>query len=195
MIAQDLQGRIAAFRPPVLAGSMYYYLGTYQKFLDVFGQLTFASDAKEESDFCVWLVASWMRLQKDEHWSNYKEGLANYEAALPSLRRARAEPGLVLPDDLDIIKGYVGGSMVAASKFLHFVAPERYAMWDRNVWAAITGRPKSSFQDCAKAYSCYLGHLSEFTLPVPLDEQLQCLLGGVTSLRRKEFVLFCLGRG
>lgn len=194
MIAKDLGDRLRAFDPPTPGGSMRFYLGTYRQFRDVFSRLTFTPEGKEESDFCVWLVASWMRLQQDDHWDNYERGLRKYEAALPSLCKVREGRSLTFPDDLDAIKDYVGGSMVAASKFLHFVEPERFAMWDRNVWRAISGEPKSAFRDCAKAYSCYLGWLSQFALPATLDEDLRQLLGDVTSLRRKEFALFCLGR-
>lgn len=193
-IAGNLNDRIAEFVPPEPDGSMHFYLGTYQKFRDIFDRLTFTQDNRADADFCVWLTASWMRLQQDGHWNNYMLGLNNYETARPVLQKAREGRSLIFPDELEVIKSYVGGSMVAASKFLHFVQPERFAMWDRNVWMAISGKPKRSFQDCAKAYSCYLGHLSELALPQRLDEQLQQLLGEVTLLRRKEFVLFCLGK-
>ena len=191
---KGLARRVAAFAPPAIAGWDHYYLGTYKRLLRTFEEVTFAEGSSLESDACVWFVTSWMRLQKNQHWENYQAGLAYYERARPVLVKARSEGAVTFPDDLKTVRAYLGGSMIAASKFLHFLRPDRFAMWDQNVAEAMFGNKRRDFLNSPKQYACYLGNLALLDLPDDVDRNVRRVLGDVTLIRRKEFVLFCLGR-
>lgn len=80
------------------------------------------------------------------------------QMAAEYLNKARLEPLSI--QDLDALKRLVNNSIVGASKLLHFVAPERYAVWDSRVFAFCHDYYGSHNQvNSLKAYQRYLGKL------------------------------------
>lgn len=58
-------------------------------------------------------------------------------------------------DELTIIKTFVNGSVVGTSKLLHFVAPDRYPIWDRRVARWLFRRSHQAFVNRVRSYVEY----------------------------------------
>jgi hypothetical protein len=133
----------------------------------------------------VVLVYTWMQpaALNPDCWQHY-------HSAKEVLERDRV--GLLDVDDIEALKHFVGGSLIATSKFLHLLNPDRYAMWDANV--ARAGYRYSWHQsNRADRYLQYLDDISELRLDEALGKRVQDAIGSARELRRKEFALFQLG--
>jgi hypothetical protein len=104
----------------------------------------------------------------------------------------REKNGRLNVGDIEALKHFVGGSLIATSKFLHFVNPDRYAMWDTNVARAAY---RYSWQQCNRPdrYLQYLDDINELALDDGLRSRVQDAIGSASELRMKEFALFQLG--
>ena len=62
----------------------------------------------------------------------------NFEEALDILNKAKSG---VVPtvEQLKILKGLFNNSLVGATKLLHFINPEKFAIWDSRVYNYLTG--------------------------------------------------------
>ena len=67
----------------------------------------------------------------------------------------------VTESQLEIIKQCVNNSMVGASKLLHFINPNLYAIWDSRIFRYITGKKYSYGIEKPKAYLEYMEALNE----------------------------------
>lgn len=164
------------------------YRATYPLFLDYFQQRIAAPNLTEnDAKIAVTLVYAWMTPAKlnTEHWSNFN-------IAKDALRELTA--GMVLnPDQLKQIKSFVGGSLIATSKFLHLLDPNRFAIWDRRVaYAGYRYRYHSQYNR-NDAYLTYLDDLKELALPPHVDRLVSNALNDASEVRKKEFALFHLG--
>jgi len=112
------------------------------------------------------------------------------QPSFPSLLKRQKEI------DFDTFKSAVdwfGGSVVAASKFCHFVNPDFYPIWDsriallliqRHHYYSVNSQPKyeSYFRECHRIASSELG-----TLAV---QHVSPIVGKVSTIRAIELVLF-----
>lgn len=62
--------------------------------------------------------------------------------------------------DLLILRGMMNNSMVGPSKLLHFLDPERFAIWDSRIFRYITGEVKQNRIAKAINYSDYLEYIN-----------------------------------
>jgi hypothetical protein len=164
------------------------YLGTYPLFLDFFKtRIAVEPLALSDAKIAIVLVYSWMgRAQFDPScWDNF-------ERASAALNRIRSQALDV--QAIEAIKSFVGHSLIATSKFLHFFDPEQYAIWDSNV-ARAAYRYEYPYQyNRSDRYLDYLVDLRNLNVEEPILRQARDVLGdGVSALRVREFVLFHLG--
>jgi hypothetical protein len=166
------------------------YLQTYQVFLNFFKERIAVEDvAANDAKIAVVLVYSWMgRAQIDPAcWNNFERA----RTALQHIRRGEPKE-----QEIEDIKSFVGNSLIATSKFLHFLAPKRYAIWDRYVaWAAYRYEYPYPYQyNKIDRYLVYLRDLETLEINEEVCQQVRkTLKDEVSSLRMKEFALFHLG--
>ncbi|WP_202949473.1 hypothetical protein [Paraburkholderia hospita] len=109
------------------------------------------------------------------------------------LTKARREP--LQHDDLAALKRLVNNSMVGASKLLHFVAPQRHAVWDSKVFAFCFDRYGYNYEvNNVRNYESYLSALKELMTDRRFDSfhAAVCSKVGypVSGLRALELVMF-----
>ncbi|MGL4766816.1 MAG: hypothetical protein ACRCV6_01840 [Formosimonas sp.] len=64
--------------------------------------------------------------------------------------------------ELEVLKKFINNSLVGASKLLHFVAPDRYAIWDSKIYFYLHQKlPHQSTIGNIDKYLDYLSKLSE----------------------------------
>jgi hypothetical protein len=109
------------------------YIISYPYILKYFGSRKRLS----ASDFvcCANMVYGWMPRAIKLHVQN-SQGSIDRGAELLSLARTRMLCGA----EISCLVATVDNSLVGVSKMLHFVAPERYAMWDLKICRFLYGR-------------------------------------------------------
>ncbi|MGO8911011.1 MAG: hypothetical protein ACLQDM_17055 [Bradyrhizobium sp.] len=95
-----------------------------------------------------------------------------------------------LENRIDLTKA-VNGSTVGTSKFLHFVAPEVFPIWDSNVARAFDATSKindeATYLSYCKAIHRYLEKNRKLKWPKELP-------GGVSAVRKIELCLYAYGK-
>jgi len=103
-----------------------FYTNSYPHYVNFFAQKK--EFTKEDIILGMGLVYSWMPTMPKN--INFKK----LEEALPILNRAK-NGGIVGKDEYVVLKSLCNNSLVGASKLLHFINPEQYAIWDRKIYA------------------------------------------------------------
>lgn len=164
------------------------YLATYPLFVDYFQKRIVVPDlAENDAKIAVTLVYAWMAPAKlnAHQW-------INFGAAKDALQELASSDELTL-DQLEGIKSFVGGSLIATSKFLHLFDPCRFAIWDRRVaWAGYRYAHYHRYNR-DDLYLIYLEDLRALELPSRASTLVSDTIGEATEMRRKEFALFHLG--
>lgn len=189
LFPSDTLTKISAFASEPLGARDLFYLRTYRPILSHFRGLSFSETLhdKDASDVGVILTYSWMArglLKADS--------LQNYSRARTVLDHAKAS-GEIDHRGLEMVRSYVSESMIGASKFLHFLRPDRFAIWDTRVAQAAYGRG----YDYVNSIGNYLKYL-ECIRATRVSEEVKSILSPVlgyevTDLRMKEFALFVIG--
>lgn len=170
-----------------------FYLGTYPAIRQYFLEHVCCLEPQvNDVKIAVMLAYTWMGRAKLQPSS-----LEHYRDAVPIIERARTSAG-ILSSDIQTLGRLVGDSLIATSKFLHFLNPEKYAIWDTKVaWAAYHLRYDeiSKLTDARHVdrYLDYLRDLSSFQLPANVQQKVTALIPNASELRKKEFALFHLG--
>ena len=164
-----------------------FYAATYPLIREYFRENISTGELTEQAaQTAALLVYTWMRpatlpVQALSKFSVAKEAIVN------------ARSGAINLKDLKSIIAFVDGSVIATSKYLHFIRPDRFAIWDRRVAKAAYDLKHHYQINDANRYLDYLSDLVEFQLPVSLALKLEELLPDQPELRRKEFALFHCG--
>jgi hypothetical protein len=113
------------------------------------------------------------------------------------LRRAK-EDGELSADDLETLADAVNNSMVGASKLLHFVCPEKYAIWDSRVFRYLTRRkPYAQLMRKPEYYLEYLSLLKLLTADKRFSaahSRTERFIGyKVSPIRAAEYIMFVGG--
>lgn len=162
-----------------------HYIKSYPYLLDFFKR----KESFTESDIVqgIHMVYAWMPTTlKKIDW----EQLPFVVATLNELKS-----GTYLHEgQLDILKISANNSMVGASKLLHFIGPEQYAIWDSKVVKYITGNKSSFGVDSVENYILYLDRLYQLNED-PKFAEIQREVNGkigyeVSKLRAAEVVMF-----
>lgn len=119
--------------------------------------------------------------------------VTDLQLAATYLNRARQEA--LTKADLEALKRLINNSIVGASKLLHFVAPERYAIWDSRVYAFARGQYGS--HAAVNSVTNYLGYLQERDKDIaderfPAFHRAVCKKVGyeVSKMRALELIMF-----
>ncbi len=162
------------------------YLATYHLFLKFFREhIAVANLSVSDAKIGVILVYTWMQpaALKPDCWKHFP---------LAKKMLLRDKAGRLNVDEIDALKCFVGGSLIATSNFLHLFNPNRYAMWDTNVARAAY---RYSWQQCNRSdrYIQYLDDINGLNLDGALRRRVHDAVGSASELRLKEFALFQLG--
>ena len=103
------------------------------------------------------------------------------------------------PDQLEVIKLTIHNSLVGASKLLHFINPDLYAMWDSNICLQFYGKNTDSVKGNVQAYLKYVAFLTAAQHCTGFEKYLTLYRTHFHSpdakpLRALENVLFHLGK-
>jgi hypothetical protein len=117
-----------------------------------------------------------------------------------SLQRIATLLGLAREGDLDgrqlgELKGMVNNSIVGASKLLHFVAPDRYPIWDSRIYEFCNGKAGHAYQvnkvDAYLNYRAALLALADDPRCAAFHASVNAKVGyAVSRLRALELMMF-----
>jgi len=172
---------------PIRQGQRHaHYLATYKLFLRFFKERIAVNNLQpDDAKTGVVLVYSWMT-QAELQPTCWK----HFASAKKLLRQDKTRR--LTASEVDALRAFVGGSLIATSKYLHLFNPSRYAMWDTNVARAAY---RYSWQQCnqSERYIEYLDDINDLHLHAALRERIRQAIGKSSAVRCKEFALFQLG--
>lgn len=172
-----------------------FYRGSYPYILAHFRQCEF--DGSKADCGLFWqaliLVYSWMGRGI---LTSFEEPLQRYRQECGRIRTIRQTGELTLQDLNSLVK-LCNGSLIATSKFLHFLKPEAFAIWDSRVCAAIfDGRAYYHDLKSAMNYLSYLNWIRPLRISTETTADVCSVLQidpEIGALRAKEYILFVAG--
>lgn len=123
----------------------------------------------------------------------------NLSAAVTIANKARSAKAIISEPDLSQIASVINGSVVGASKLLHFINPKKYAIWDSRVYHYIHEKEPYQYRlNAPKAYSQYLDIVNEITSCAKfrtIQDKVENIIGyKVSCLRACEIIMFEKGK-
>jgi len=106
----------------------------------------------------------------------------------------------ITDDELETLIKAVNGSLVGVSKLLHFIDPQKYAIWDSNVIEYLKSNQGGRWGvKNVNAYRCYLDILKSFSadekaMKIVRDNIGGNFIGSVSDFRIIEMIMFLKGR-
>ncbi|WP_152222281.1 hypothetical protein [Pseudomonas sp. SCB32] len=136
------------------------------------------------------MVYGWMPTILEIHIS----GTVDAHAGAALLNKARTE-GRLDNEEIKQLAGLINHSVVGASKLLHFVNPEAFAIWDSNIYYFLHGEPgNNSRVNKVGRYASYSNYLRRLTQDQRFPEfhsSVNRKMGyAVSPLRALEVVMF-----
>ena len=135
------------FKP--LSGDVY--VQTYKEFLSYFNDLKDIN--KHNLVIGAHFVYGWMPTVLNLNIKNEKE-------VLDILNKVK-KGVLINEADVEILKRSINNSVVGVSKLLHFICPQKYAIWDSRVYKYIYGKNSQHKIQQPKLYLEYLSAIEE----------------------------------
>jgi hypothetical protein len=137
------------------------------------------------------MVYGWMPTVLDLHVGDAGRNLVEVTELLNSAKSR----GELVQSDFSVLAGLINHSLVGASKLLHFVAPERFAIWDSRIYAFMyEKKPSHSRVNKVVLYSTYLEtlkNLSERNEFEHFHQNVNRKMGyRVTPMRAAEIIMF-----
>ncbi len=162
------------------------YFFTYHHFIQYFRERTTLS--QQDVIIGISFVYSWMptiltiNVQK----------LASATEIVNKAKRGEA----LKDEDFEILKECFNNSMVGTSKLLHFIDPEKYAIWDSNVCRFLTEKQPTNYaMKMVKNYMAYLDFCERLIGEAgfgSLKEQVG--IKGISNMRALELIFFTAGK-
>ena len=182
-IEKNISSTIEGFKPDFKIEEMDVYLYTYPAILNHFK--TFNQKLKDLKDpsseeliqelaICTLIVYGWMPTIP-KNLNNLKDNNTN-----PQLNKLGIEACKILSDfklrtensdsdniskeeaiKLQTIIKYTNGSLVGASKLLHFLFPQKFPIWDSRIYKKLTGQKGTNSIKNIKYYSFYIKELNK----------------------------------
>lgn len=123
----------------------------------------------------------------------------NVSAAIQVVNKARSLPQSINEEEFLTIASVINGSVVGASKLLHFICPEKYAIWDSRVYRFIFKEEPSTHRlSKPHAYQDYLDALRVLTKSSSFQRAKVSVVKAVgyriTDLRACELIMFANGK-
>ncbi len=166
---------------------MKYYLLTYPVFVEFFKNKNHLAN----NDVLVGygFTYSWMPTIP----KRVNKNLINDSTKI--LNEAKLSRKLLI-GQFEVLKNTFNNSIVGVSKLLHFINPERFAIWDSNVAKAVEFANHKV--NTVKAYRDYNAGCAEFLTNNNFDSIWSCvnkkLSTNVSALRALEILLFSIGK-
>ena len=85
----------------------------------------------------------------------------NFDEAIKILNLAKNGTELITEDDLTLLKGLFNNSLVGSTKLLHFINPDKYAIWDSRVYRYLTNKNNYNQIENCNNYLDYLTFCQE----------------------------------
>lgn len=85
----------------------------------------------------------------------------NFDEAINILNKAKNGTELITEDDLTLLKGLFNNSLVGSTKLLHFINPDKYAIWDSRVYRYLTNNNNYNQIENCNNYLDYLTFCQE----------------------------------
>jgi len=85
----------------------------------------------------------------------------NFDEAIKILNQAKNGTELITKDDLTLLKGLFNNSLVGSTKLLHFINPDKYAIWDSRVYRYLTNNNNYNQIENCNNYLDYLTFCKE----------------------------------
>jgi hypothetical protein len=133
------------------------YFVSYPEFLNYFRQLGLNKIERHHLVIGINFTYGWMPTTFD--FCSYDFSRAN-----DILNNAKNNEEKITEDELYILKKMFNNSLVGTSKLLHFISPNKYAIWDSRVYRYIykdDKDPNQEFLNCPKTYLQYLKKLND----------------------------------
>jgi hypothetical protein len=119
--------------------------------------------------------------------------------ALKAVNKARASKQSISEAEFMTIASVINGSVVGASKLLHFICPDKYAIWDSRVYRFIFQREPYQYRlEAPLIYQEYLDTLKKITsdsefsrVKILVEKSIGYV---VTDLRACELIMFSNGK-
>ena len=120
-----------------------------------------------------------------------------FDEALDVLNSAKKGSKLTI-DELNLLKGLLNNSLVGTTKLLHFINPDKFAIWDSRVYRYLTGmEPYYNRIGEGKAYLAYLEFCVYLTTQKEfksMHERVEKQVGySMTPLRIAELIMYLNG--
>jgi hypothetical protein len=122
----------------------------------------------------------------------------NFDAALEVLNKAKCNIKLIY-NDYQILKTLFNNSLVGTSKLLHFINPEKYAIWDSRVFRYLYDKEPHDYRiGKIENYIEYLTLLENLTKELKFND-FQNIINSklkynVTKFRALEMIMFTNGK-
>jgi len=162
------------------------YLKTYPYFISYFKNLD--KITTENIVIGISLVYSWMPTILK------KLDLTNINLLASILNKAKSDE-LIKEEEFESLKNAFNNSVVGSSKLLHFINPEKYAIWDSKVYQSLHG--KTPYHDTLNKTVRYYEYIKwiesvrdEDSFKYFFETMKQILGNGITENRAIEYALF-----
>ena len=121
----------------------------------------------------------------------------NFDEAIKILNLAKNGTELITEDDLTLLKGLFNNSLVGSTKLLHFINPDKYAIWDSRVYRYLTNKNNyNQIENCSN-YLDYLTFCQELIALEgfsSLKNQIEISVGySMTSFRIVDLIMYLNG--
>jgi hypothetical protein len=159
---------------------VYHHLIDFVKSIELYDHKAFVSIAH--------MVYGWMptilecNFSSDDNYSMYIKNINSGDCSI---------------EFLNIMKSKINNSIVGGSKFLHFINPEKYAIWDSKVYKSLFGKKGNNNSiNNIKNYIQYNLHLRELCQKEEMDRiysiltEKKYIIERVSKMRALENVLF-----
>jgi hypothetical protein len=160
------------------------YVKTYAEFLKYFEDIKTINE--HHLTISSHFVYGWMPTI-----INFK--IQEREKTLELLNKAKAGIDLSIPE-LNYLKVCINNSLVGLSKLLHFINPNKYAIWDSRIFRFVTGKKSQYGIGEPKHYLNYLSIISNISQNkdyAKLHHQIEkCFDYSLSSTRAIEVVIF-----
>jgi len=85
----------------------------------------------------------------------------NFDEVIKVLNKAKNGTELITIDELTLLKGLFNNSLVGSTKLLHFINPDKYAIWDSRVYRYLTNNNNYNQIENCNNYLDYLTFCQE----------------------------------
>jgi len=121
-----------------------------------------------------------------------------FDEAIIILNKAKKGTELIKDAELTLLKGLFNNSLVGSTKLLHFINPDKYAIWDSKVYRYLTNNNNYNQIENCKNYLDYLAFCEELIkiegfslLKIRIEEHIGYTM---TSFRIADLIMYLNGK-